>query len=174
MIAGGLTISKEEAMKKVLSVVVLAVAMSAGLGACSSAPRATPAERLAFYEAHAGDPVRNFRLFGRMNGWTPLGNSAMVVWTRPNEAWLLNFTGPCQDLQFATTVTISSFGSTVTSRFDTVMPVGPGVSQVARIPCRINTIRPIDTRALRQTREEMREANSEARPDAPPAELPAD
>ena len=92
-------------MKKVLSVVVLVMAVTVGLGACSSdTPRATPADRLAFYEAHAGDPVRSFRLFGRLNGWTPLGNSAMVVWTRPSEAWLLNFTGPCQDLQFATAI----------------------------------------------------------------------
>ena len=73
-------------MKKVLSVVVLVMAVTVGLGACSSdTPRATPADRLAFYEAHAGDPVRSFRLFGRLNGWTPLGNSAMVVGTRPSE-----------------------------------------------------------------------------------------
>ena len=110
-------------MKKVLSVVVLAMAMTVGLGACRSTPRATDAERLAFYEAHAGDPVRSFRMFGRLNGWTPLGNRAMVAWTRPNEAWLLNFAGPCQDLQFASAITISSFSSTVTARFDTVTPV---------------------------------------------------
>lgn len=160
-------------MKKMLSVVMLAMAMTVGLGACSSStPRATDAERLAFYEAHAGEPVRSFRLFGRLNGWTPLGNRALVVWTRPNEAWLLNFAGPCQDLQFATAITISNFSNTVTARFDTVTPHGPGMSAVARIPCRIDTIRPIDTGALNQSREEIREANSEARQDAPPAETP--
>ncbi|WP_372014637.1 DUF6491 family protein [Pseudoxanthomonas sp. 10H] len=147
--------------------------MVAGLGACSSTPRATDAERLAFYQAHAGDPVRSFRMFGQLNGWTSLGNSAMVVWTRPSEAWLLNFTGPCQDLQFASAITISHFSSTVTARFDTVRPLGAGVGQVGRIPCRIDTIRPIDTRALNQSREELRQANSEARQDAPPAEPPA-
>ena len=64
---------------------VFAIALSLGAAACSNSgmPRATDAERLAFYEAHAGEPVRSFRMFGRLNGWTPLGNSAMVVWTRP-------------------------------------------------------------------------------------------
>lgn len=161
-------------MKKVLSGVMLAMAITVGVGACSSsgAPRATDAQRLAFYEAHAGDPVRNFRMFGRLNGWTPLGNSALVVWTRPNEAFLLNFTGPCQDLQFATAITISHFSNQVTARFDTVTPIGPGTSSIGRIPCRIDTIRPIDVQALNQSREEIRQANAEARQDAPPAETP--
>ena len=160
-------------MKRLLAAVVLAMAVTVGLGACSSTPRATSAERLAFYEAHAGDPVRSFRMFGRLNGWTPLGNTAMVVWTRPNEAWLLNFAGPCQDLQFATSITISHFSNTVTARFDTVTPVGPGISTVGRVPCRIDTIRPIDTQALNQSREEIRQAESAARQDAPPADPPS-
>ncbi|AKC87675.1 DUF6491 family protein [Pseudoxanthomonas suwonensis] len=158
-------------MKRLLSVLMLAMVMTVGLGACSSTPRATPAERLAFYEAHAGEPVRSFRLFGRLNGWTPLGNNALVVWTRPNEAWLLDVTS-CQDLQFAVSISISNFANTVTAGFDTVTPHGPGMSQVGRIPCRITQIRPIDTRALNQSREEIREANSETRTDPPPAENP--
>ncbi len=161
-------------MKKVLSVVVLAMAATAGLAACSGdTPRATPAERLAFYEAHAGEPVRNMRLFGRLNGWTPLGNSAMVVWTRPNEAWLLNFTGPCQGpavRQLDHALAFLQYGDFAVRHGEAR---GGGVSQVARIPCRIDTIRPIDTQALRQSRDEIREASSEARTDAPPAEPPA-
>ncbi|WP_372012305.1 DUF6491 family protein [Pseudoxanthomonas sp. 10H] len=160
-------------MKKLMPA-LLAMVLTAGVAACGSsgAPRATDAERLAFYHAHAGDPVRSFRMFGRLNGWTPLGNSALVVWTRPNEAFLLNFTGPCQDLQFASSITFSHFSNQVTARFDTVRPVGPGISQVGRIPCRIDTIRPIDVQALNQSREEIRQANAEARQDAPPAEPP--
>ena len=50
-------------MKKMLSMVVVAAALVIGAAACSSSgtPRATDAERLAFYEAHAGEPVRSFR-----------------------------------------------------------------------------------------------------------------
>jgi hypothetical protein len=162
-----------DAMKKIVSLMMLSMLLVLGLAACSSdsQPRATAAERLAFYEAHAGEPVRSFRMFGRLNGWTPLGNSNLVVWTRPNEAWLLDLT-PCQDLQFAHSISISHFSNTVTARFDTVTPVGPGMSQVGRIPCRITQIRPIDTQALNQSREEIRQANAEARSDAPPAEEP--
>ena len=158
-------------MKRILSLMVLSIAVVASLAGCRSTPRATDAERLAFYEAHAGEPVRNFRLFGRLTGWTPLGNSALLVWPRPNQAYLLDVT-TCQDLPFASAISISHFASTVTARFDTVTPHGAGLTAPGRIPCRITQIRPIDTQAVRDTREEMRQAEAEARSEAPPAEEP--
>ncbi len=159
--------------RKRLSMLLLSLALTVVLGACSSTPRKTDAERLAFFEAHAGEPVRSFRLFGRLNGWTRVNNSAMVVWTRPSEAWLLDLT-PCQDLQFATSITISHFSNTVTARFDTVTPHGPGVARAGQIPCRIQQIRPLDTTASNDTGDERYEGDSEARSDAPPDEPPAD
>lgn len=158
-------------MKKLLSVVLLSMAFTLALGACSSTPRMTDAERLAFYESHAGEPVNSFRLFGRLNGWTRVTNSALVVWTRPREAWLLDLT-PCADLQFAHSITISHFANTVTARFDTVTPHGAGVSRVGQIPCRITQIRPLDTTASSQESEE-KQVESAERSDAPPAEPPA-
>lgn len=160
-------------MKKILTLVPLSLLLLLGLAACSSSgPRATDAERLAFYEAHAGEPVNSFRMFGRLHGWTSLGTEALTVWTRPNEAFLLNVT-PCQDLPFAHTITISNFANTVSARFDTVTPIGAGVSQNARFPCRITQIRPIDVKALNQTREKLREAHTEARAEETPAEGPS-
>ena len=150
------------------------IALSALLAGCSSTPRASDADRLALYQAHAGEPVNNFRMFGRLNGWTPLGTSALTVWTRPNEAFLLDVT-PCQDLPFAQAITISNFANTVTARFDTVTPIGPGTTQNARFPCRITKIRPIDVKALNQNREEMRQAHTEERAQETPTEgTPAD
>ena len=160
-------------MKKLLSVAMLSMVLALVLGACSSTPRMTDAERLAFYEAHAGEPVRSFRLFGRINGWTRVNNNAIVVWTRPSEAWLLDL-NPCADLQFASAITISHFASTVTARFDTVTPHGPGVSRVGQFPCRILQIRPLDTTASNQTRDERQEGDSQERSDPPPAEPTAD
>jgi len=157
-----------DAMKKFLSLIPLSL-LVLGLGACSSsgAPRASDAERLAFYQAHAGEPVNSFRMVGRLNGWTPLGINALTVWTRPNEAFLLDVT-PCHDLPFANSITISNFANTVTARFDTVTPIGPGTNPAARMPCRITQIRPIDVKTLNQTREEIRQANTEARAEQTP------
>ena len=144
-----------------------------GLGACSSTPRISDAERLATYQAHAGEPVNSFRMVGRLNGWTPLGTSALTVWTRPSEAFLLDV-NHCPDLPFAQAITISNFANTVTARFDTVTPVGPGTNrQTARFPCRIMQIRPIDVKSLNQSREKLRQAHTETRAEDAPAQDPA-
>ncbi len=145
-------------MKKML--VLAAVAALAG---CASTPRMSDAERLALYQAHAGEPVRAFRLFGEPYGWSPLGNRAMVVWTRPNEAWLLDLVAPCPDLAYATALAISSFGARVQARSDSVTPLGSMVGQVGRVPCRIDSIRPVDAKALKQAEQELRQASVQAR-----------
>ena len=59
-------------------------AFTAALAACASTPRLSDSQRYALYQDHAGQPVKSFRYFGNINGWTPVGDSALVVWTRPN------------------------------------------------------------------------------------------
>lgn len=143
---------------------MLAVAF---LAACASSPRLSDAEERALYRAHAGEPVSSFSLFGKPHGWTALGDDALVVWTRPRQAWLLDLSGSCQDLPYALSIMITSTGSRVQSKFDSVQPVGPMVSPVGRMPCRIHEIRPLDTTALRQAEQELRQAEVEERPGTP-------
>ena len=134
-----------------------ALLMTTILTACASGPRQTDAEKLAFYRGHAGEPVKDFRYFGNLNGWSPLGDGALAVWTRPSEAFLLELSGPCQDLDYAMAIRITHFGSRVSARFDDVIPLGAGTSSI-KLPCRIDTIRPLDVKALRASQKELREA----------------
>ncbi|MDQ1093835.1 hypothetical protein QE400_003248 [Xanthomonas sacchari] len=77
-------------MKRLLLSSLFATAV---LGGCAT-NRLSDDERLALYRAHAGAPVRDFQYFNQLNGWTALGDSALAVWTRPNQAYLLEFAGP--------------------------------------------------------------------------------
>ena len=140
-------------MKSLLPLILLA---AAALSACATDGKQTDAEKLAFYRDHAGEPVKDFQYFGRLNGWTPLGDGALAVWIKPSEGYLLELSGPCQDLDYAMSISISQFGSRV-SRFDEVVPLGAGTSNI-KIPCRIQTIRPLDVKALRASQKELREA----------------
>lgn len=142
-------------MKRFLAPVAAALALA--LAACSSMPKQTDAERLSLYRTHAGEPVSSFRYFGTLNGWTPLGDQALAVWTRPSEAYLLELTAHCMDLDFAQAISITNLMSTVSARFDDVLVRGGGTS-VGRMPCRIDTIRPLDVKALKQAQRELREA----------------
>lgn len=135
-----------------------APALALALGACASAPRMSDSERLALHRAHAGEPVASMPLRGQLHGWNALGNSAVVVWTRPREAWLLDLGGPCQDLDYATAIAVNARFSRIQARVDSITPLGSMVGQVGRIPCRIMEIRPLDSAALEQARDGLREA----------------
>ncbi|WP_313928236.1 DUF6491 family protein [Pseudoxanthomonas sp.] len=150
-------------MKPLLPFALLA---AAALSGCATDGKQTDAEKLAFYRDHAGEPVKDFQYFGRLNGWTPLGDGALAVWTRPSEGYLLELTGPCQDLDYAMAISVTQFGNRVSARFDDVVPLGAGTSSI-KIPCRIETIRPLDVKALRASEKEMREAALEERKSTP-------
>lgn len=139
-------------MKKML-LAALAVMV---LGGCATTGKLSSDERLALYRAHAGAPVKDFRYFGSLNGWTELGDSALAVWTRPNEAWLLSLSGPCMDLSFSPAITVTNMMGQVSAKFDRVIVHGNG--PMMHVPCRIETIQPLDVKSLKASERELREA----------------
>ncbi|MCW5580557.1 MAG: hypothetical protein KIS72_04390 [Luteimonas sp.] len=150
-----------------MKVRMLATACAAmlALGACATGTKLSDAEERALYDAHAGAPVDSFSFFGRLNGWTPLGDSALVVWTKPNEAWLLDLTGPCPDMEYTPAIGLTSNMHRVYARFDKVIANGPGSMNM---PCFIQQIRPLDVKAVRASEKELREARVQARDSATP------
>src|SRR6478735_4727120 len=68
--------------------------------ACASGPSHED-QRLALYRAHAGAPVRSFSYLGRFDRWEALGDTAVAVWTRPHDGWLLDLGTPCLNLDYA-------------------------------------------------------------------------
>ncbi|MDQ3268786.1 MAG: DUF6491 family protein [Pseudomonadota bacterium] len=139
-------------MKNLLTTLVV----SSVLAACATGARVSDDERLAVYRQMAGAPVESFRYLGRIHGWTPLGEEALVVQSGPNQSYLLEMLGTCPELEFANAISISNQFGRVYSRFDTVRVLG-GLSG-PNIPCRIEQIRPIDARAVRQAERELRDS----------------
>ncbi len=133
---------------------LLAVAALAGC-ATHSAERA--ADQLALYRAHAGEPVSSFPYMRSFTQWTPLGEQALAVWISPTRAYLLDVAN-CPDLEWAQGIQLTENTGQVSARFDRVYPLGPGIRPV---PCRIEQIRPLDVRAVREAE---RMARSERRP----------
>ena len=129
------------------------VALVFALAACATNSAQREVDRLALYTAHAGTPMPSFRYFGRLYGWTPLGDAAIAVWTRPNQAYLLSFNGRCPDLDFASAISVSSQSGTVYSKFDKVVVVN---RNAMRIPCHIREIRPLDVKAIQQAQRDIR------------------
>src|SRR5690606_42128160 len=105
-------------------------ALALAVSGCASSPRMDAAERLSLYRAHAGQPVNPILHHGRFTGWSPLGADALVLRTRPNQAYLLELSGPCSDLPFALAIRISSRGGTIALRFDSFTPSTPVISSI--------------------------------------------
>jgi hypothetical protein len=130
------------------------LATASVLSACSGIPlkEREQAERER-YEAYAGQPVDHFTWFGHYDGWDPIGPHELVVWTDINTAYLVKVASPCENLQFANRIGLTSTANTVYSKFDFVTTHG--------WRCPIQEIRPIDYKRLRQDlRNETKQAKA--------------
>ena len=109
-----------------------ATASAAAAGSTASA--ATAQERaLARYGVYAGPAVKSFNWLSRFDSWEPLGKDHLLVYTRPNEAYLLKVSGPC-DLRFAINrVGITSANSTVYAGLDSIV-VNSGIGGTWQCP----------------------------------------
>jgi hypothetical protein len=111
------------------------------VAACSTpGPAERQARRLQLIEEVAGAPVESFH-FWRLDRWEGLGREHVVVWTRLDTAFLLRVDAPCQGLDYALTLGLTSTNQRVYQRFDSVL--------FEDQRCRIAEIRPVDVKALR-------------------------
>ncbi|MCS4279634.1 DUF6491 family protein [Stenotrophomonas rhizophila] len=145
-------------MKQTLAIATLCL----GLAACASTGRLSTAQKLDLYRAHAGPPQQDMPLYGSLSGWTELGDSALAVWTRPSEGYLLELAGPCQGLDYAPAIGLTSRVGRVSARFDKVLVRDPTPGPM-NMPCFISSIRKLDTKALRSSEQALRQAQLQER-----------
>ena len=138
--------------------------------ACANSPQMTREERVEWYRANAGEPVRSLFYAGPLPGWTALDDRRIALWTRSNEAFLIEFFPRCPDLAFASTITISNQIGRVNAGFDSVT-VRRASGGIGGARCRIETIRPINTRVVSESKRNLQQAELVERdspePDAP-------
>jgi Family of unknown function (DUF6491) len=139
---------------RVALVLLAALAMA---GCAADVARRAEAERKSYID-YAGEPVKEFFAW-RIDGWTPVSRNQLVVWTGINEAFLLTVWDTCPDIDFATTVSLSTLMRTVTT-FDKV--------QVGRQICPIREIRKVDIKRMKAEERAAREATDRAARPKPP------
>lgn len=127
------------------------MALVAGLllAGCATGGRDRQLQRLAVLQDVAGEPMESFH-FWRLDRWEPLGRKHIAVWTRFDEAYLIQVDEPCSGLDFANAIGLTSTGQRVYRRFDVV--------KFDDQSCRIQEIRPIDVKALRAATKQAKQA----------------
>lgn len=148
-------------MRHPLTPAVIAISLAA---CATSGARLTTQERLAMYADAAGPPVQSFQapLSQRHTQWTPLGDSAFVLWSTQSQGHLIELRTRCPGLSTASSVQVSNSSGTVNARWDSVSP--RTAAAVSAQSCRIERIRPISASAVREAKRELREAAYVGRP----------
>jgi len=136
-----------EAMNRLFSLGLVAVL----LAGCAGTPRLSDEERLARYQAYAGEPVDRFTQL-RIDNWESLDSNKLVLWNGRNEAYLLTVWDTCADLRHAQTITVISSSSHTVSVFDKIKVLKDprfGPMMTGFDTCPIREIRPINVKQLR-------------------------
>ena len=116
------------------------------LGACAAnhARAQRDQAHLAAVHAAAGKPVGSFNyMMSTLYSWEPLSENELLIYTRPDKAWLLNV-GLCQELPYTTAIGLTSHVGQVSTGLDSV------VVNRGNFPCRIQKIQPVDVKLLKQ------------------------
>jgi hypothetical protein len=130
-------------------------------GCATSGVTTANEERLKLYQTHS-TPVESFRitrLQGRQTRWSPIGDQALMVYDESDQPHLLELPQKCSGLATTRSISITNASGTVTPGSDSVQLIGPSKAGSAYF-CRIGTARRIDMDAVKEAREDMREASS--------------
>ncbi|RDI98571.1 hypothetical protein DVT68_08560 [Dyella solisilvae] len=120
------------------------VAVAAALAGCTRVGKDYTARleaRQQAYVAAAGAPVDRIHYFSLWS-WEPLADDQLAIYTRSNEAWLVDLDGKCRNLRFTNHIALTSSASEVLVNFDRVLTGPPDP------PCFIKQIRPVDLAKL--------------------------
>lgn len=144
---------------------IVVTALLLVVAGCASRPGVPPTDQLEAYRAAAGEPQRSFSFRGHLWGWTSLGGETLAVWTRSDSGYLVEVARPCPDLAFSVSITITSRQGRVVSGADSVI-ARRASGGVGGSRCRIESIRPLDARALRDVQRDLREGEVAELPEA--------
>jgi hypothetical protein len=125
-------------MRNQLIAALLCLAATAGSAVADT--RATQQANLEKYTPYLQAPVDSFA-FWTLHKWQLVGPEKVVVWSTINDAYLVTVEKPCAGLEWARGIGLSSKQSRQVSRRMDFVTVGHD-------QCRIQEIRPIDTRRM--------------------------
>ena len=125
---------------------IAAIVLGAAIAAAGNASAGGKSAHRENYAAFAGEPIPEFR-FTQLHNWQRIGDRTVVLWTRPNTAYLLTLASACDDLNSGFVLKIGGVDG-VNGR----LRAGTGQISSGQLHCRVKEIRPIDLVALKAAR----------------------
>ena len=116
-------------MKSTIVLSVLALTTAAGAAAMRPDVAETnvvePVEELELDELGGAqlnslEPVDSIPALRRLHSWTVIDDDTLIVWSSPFDPYLVELFRPSRDLKFAWSIGVTSFGSRIHAKFDSV------------------------------------------------------
>lgn len=111
---------------------LLALTQTAGAAAVDPTPTAAngtediePADVLELDELGAPrlaslEPVASIPALSRLHSWTVIDDDTLIIWSSPFDPYLVELFRPSRDLRFAWSIGVTSLGSRIHAKFDSV------------------------------------------------------
>ena len=135
-------------MSKIIHSLIAATAVAVLATSCATpaeVARRQTAERasLANYTEASGPELNSFRKLGaNLHSWESLSDDAVLLYTKPQQAFLVRVAGGCPGLDFANSIRVSDNMGTVSRNFDKIYPLDR--SPTSQFGCPISSIREVD------------------------------
>ena len=101
----------------------LTLGLGLGLGSGASArPANAPAK--AGEQRPAFEEVDSFSILAQLHSWHAIDDDTVIVWATPFQPYLVELAFPSHDLRFSEAIGITSVGSRVYARFDSLRVAG--------------------------------------------------
>src|SRR5690606_7231384 len=65
-------------------------------------------------------PVDSIPALGRLHSWSVIDSERLIIWAAPSRPYLVELFRPSPELRFALSIGVTSFGSRIHARFDSV------------------------------------------------------
>jgi hypothetical protein len=65
-------------------------------------------------------PVDSIPALGRLHSWSVVDDETLIIWAGPSRPYLIELFRPSPELRFALSIGVTSFGSRIHARFDSV------------------------------------------------------
>jgi hypothetical protein len=65
-------------------------------------------------------PVDSIPAIGRLHSWSVVDNDRLIIWATPSRPYLVELFRPSPELRFAVSIGVTSFGSRIHAKFDSV------------------------------------------------------
>lgn len=65
-------------------------------------------------------PVESIPAFGRLHSWSVVDDDRLIIWATPFRPYLVELFRPSPELKFAVSIGVTSFGSRIHAKFDSV------------------------------------------------------